>query len=378
MLRRAFLSSLVLCGFVFSVVTSAQSNDPAARAQDIIQQARAAIGDESKIAALKSLTAAGNSRRVFGEREIQTQVELELLMPDKVRRTTTTSPFPGTEFQQVEVVTADGVWFDSVSTSPMGGGGGGPIFTERVGGGGGGGGGDVVRQGGGAPGGGAARQGGGPNRVMMGPGGAGMSEEQRQILTKTDMTRLLIGMLLVPAPTVQLEYTWIGEAKAPDGVADVIQVKGPGDAKTMLFIDRTTHRVLMLSYKGKDMRNIRFGQPGGRGPGGPGGAGGQQAGGQQPAGQQPAGQQAPGQQAGGPPQMTPEEREKRMKELQEQIAKAPDVDFFYRFGDYKPVNGLNLPHLITRATADQTTEEWVLKYKINPNIKPDRFVKKQK
>jgi len=39
---------------------------------------------------------------------------------------------------------------------------------------------------------------------------------------------------------------------------------------------------------------------------------------------------------------------------------------------------LNLPHLITRATADQTTEEWVLKYKINPNIKPDRFVKKQK
>jgi len=93
---------------------------------------------------------------------------------------------------------------------------------------------------------------------------------------------------------------------------------------------------------------------------------------------QPAGQQAPGQQAGGPPQMTPEEREKRMKELQEQIAKAPDVDFFYRFGDYKPVNGLNLPHLITRATADQTTEEWVLKYKINPNIKADRFVKKQK
>jgi len=39
---------------------------------------------------------------------------------------------------------------------------------------------------------------------------------------------------------------------------------------------------------------------------------------------------------------------------------------------------LNLRHLITRATADQTTEEWVLKYKINPNIKADRFVKKQK
>src|SRR4030095_11543496 len=161
MLRRAFLSCLVLCGFVFSVVASAQSNDPAARAQEIIKQARAAIGDESKIAALKSLTAAGNSRRVFGEREVQSQVELELLMPDKVRRTTSTSPFPGTEFQQIEVVTADGVWFDSVSTSPMGGGG--AIFNERVGGGG-----DGVRQAAGGGGGGAGRQGGGPNRVMMG------------------------------------------------------------------------------------------------------------------------------------------------------------------------------------------------------------------
>lgn len=368
MLGRAFLSALVLCGFVFCVVASAQSNDPAARAQDIIKQARGAIGDESKIAALKSLTAAGNSRRVFGEREVQTQVELELLMPDKVRRTTTTSPFPGAEFQQVEVVTGESVWFDTVSTTPMGGGGG--VFNERVGGPGGGGG-DGVRQGGGGPGGGggAGRQGGGPNRVMMGPGGAGMSEEQRQNLTKTEMTRLMLGMLLVPAPTVQPEFTWVGEAKAPDGVADVIQVKGPGDSKSFLYIDRTSHRVLMLSYKGKDMRNIRFGQGGGRGPGGPGGGGGQP-----PAGGAPAG----GAPAGGPPQMTPEEREKRMKEIQEQIAKAPDVDFFYRFGDYKPVNGLNLPHLITRATADQTTEEWVLKYKINPNIKPDRFVKKQK
>ena len=173
---------------------------------------------------------------------------------------------------------------------------------------------------------------------------------------KTDLTRLLLGILLAPPPSVQVEYAWIGEAKAPDGVADVIQVKGPGDAKSMLYIDRATHRVLMVSYRGRPFRMMT--RPAGGGPGGPGGPGGAQPG------------------AGA--QMTPEEREKRRKEFEEQMAKQPDVDYFLRFGDHKQVSGLTLPHLVTRATGDQTSEQWGIKYKVNASIKPERFEKKEK
>ena len=311
------------------------AGDPA-RAQEILKLARAAIGDESKLAGLKSLTAAGSSRRVFGEREMQSEVEIEMVMPDKLRRTTASNPFPGAEFQQIEVITGDQMWTDMVSSMPtQGGTGGGP---------------------GGGP--------GGRAMGMMTGGMPGMTEEQRNLFLKADLTRLLLGILIAPPPSVQVEYAWIGEAKAPDGVADVIQVKGPGDAKSMLYIDRNTHRVLMVSYRGRPLRMMM--RPGGgggqRGPGGQGAPGGA-PGGAGPGAAQP---------------VTPEEREKRLKELQEQMAKEPDVDYFLRFGDHKQVSGLTLPHLVTRATGDQTSEQWAIKYKVNSNIKPERFEKKEK
>jgi hypothetical protein len=49
---------------------------------------------------------------------------------------------------------------------------------------------------------------------------------------RTEFTRIFLGFLLTPPANVHLEYTLVGEAKAPDGVADVIEVKGPGEAKT--------------------------------------------------------------------------------------------------------------------------------------------------
>ena len=44
--------------------------------------------------------------------------------------------------------------------------------------------------------------------------------------------------------------------------------------------------------------------------------------------------------------------------------------------DYKVVNGVKLPHLITRGTNGQTAEEWSIKsYRINPNFKGNTFTK---
>ena len=42
----------------------------------------------------------------------------------------------------------------------------------------------------------------------------------------------------------------------------------------------------------------------------------------------------------------------------------------------RAVNGIKLPHLITRGASGETNEEWVIKsYKINPNFKANTFTK---
>ena len=45
-------------------------------------------------------------------------------------------------------------------------------------------------------------------------------------------------------------------------------------------------------------------------------------------------------------------------------------------GDYKTVDGIKLPHLITRGVNDMTIEEWTIdSYRINPSFQPDVFTK---
>jgi hypothetical protein len=47
-------------------------------------------------------------------------------------------------------------------------------------------------------------------------------------------------------------------------------------------------------------------------------------------------------------------------------------------GDYKTVNGVKLPHLITRGTEETTQEEIKVKnLKINPTFKADTFTHSQ-
>ena len=44
--------------------------------------------------------------------------------------------------------------------------------------------------------------------------------------------------------------------------------------------------------------------------------------------------------------------------------------------EYKAVNGVKFPHLITRGASGETNEEWVIKsYKVNPNLKANTFSK---
>ena len=185
------------------------------------------------------------------------------------------------------------------------------------------------------------RGGGGFMMRMGGPGGPGgpgrePTEEERQRMRqaqaqrmKNEMARHSLAFLLRTDASV----TYAGEAEAEDGKADVIEVKPLGGTAMKLFIDQATHLPLMVTYEGVLPRMI----------------------GMRPGGQRP----------------TPEEIEKMRSE-------PPQTALFeVRYSEYKKVDGVLLPHLITTGANGNVTEEWTIdKFKVNPALKPESFVKK--
>ena len=77
--------------------------------------------------------------------------------------------------------------------------------------------------------------------------------------------------------------------------------------------------------------------------------------------------------------MTPEERDRRMKEAMDAFEKSPEVDYRWSFEDYRGVGGFNLPHRLTKIEAGTPNEEWTFsKIKLNAKMTADRFVRKEK
>ncbi|MCI0524363.1 MAG: hypothetical protein L0Y75_03785 [Acidobacteria bacterium] len=338
-----------------SAVALAQSADAKAKAEQILKQARAAIGDEKKLKELQSLSATGTARQTLGEMQFESDIEIELLMPDKVRKITNSQ-------RGAETLTFNGAdfWRD---------------FVPAMGGGGRGGGAFVIRQGGGGPGGSGAF--GGPG----GPGGANSPMAAfMQLQQRREFYQVMLGWLLIAPTSAQVEFAFIGEAPGPEGSKlNVLDGKGANGFNVRLYFDQQTHQLIGLSYKAKQLRGV---MGGGRSPGGPGGG---QGGGQGRQRQQQGAQAGqPGQpgQAGQQVQrieISPEERERRMKEFQERFDKAPEVDYRWAFAEYKSVGGLNLPHVLTKLEGATPNEEWkISKFKINPKISPDKFVRKER
>jgi hypothetical protein len=282
---------------------------PDPKAQDVIKQARAALGGEAALAKVQSLTVTGSARRTFGERESTADVTLDVLFPDKYKRTEDVGIQGGPSFTRVSAVNGADVWDDS---------------TNRGGGG--------FRFGGpGGPGG-----AGGPGGQGQGQGqGRQITEEERQRFRQMQERRMkgefaryaLIWLLKTDAAV-----TYAGVAEAPDGKADVLDVK-PADAPEMkLFVDQSSHKPLMLTYEGL-MPRVNFNRNG----------------------QRP----------------TPEEIEKMRNTPPQQVT------FEVHFTDYKKVDGVMLPHTITQGTNGTVNEEFTIeKYKLNAPLKPEQFVKK--
>jgi hypothetical protein len=303
----------------FAQTPDAQQSAPAAqaapaapdpKAQDVIKQARAALGGEAALAKVQSLTVTGSARRTFGEREVTADVTLDVLFPDKYKRTEDVGIQGGPSFTRVSAVNGSEVWDDSTNR-----GGGGFRF--------------------GGPGG----PGGPGGQGQGGPGGQGqgrqVTDEERQRFRQMQERRMkgefaryaLIWLLKTDAAV-----TYGGVAEAPDGKADVLDVKPAGAPEMKLFVDQSSHKPLMLTYEGL-MPRLAFSRTG----------------------QRP----------------TPEEIEKMRNTPPQQVT------FEVHFTDYKKVDGVLLPHTITQGTNGTVNEEFTIeKYKLNAPLKPEQFVKK--
>jgi hypothetical protein len=201
----------------------------------------------------------------------------------------------------------------------------------------GGGGGFMMRMGPGGPGG----PGGGPG----GPGAGGPGGANRQdpsVGIKAELYRTLLGIMPSSPLLSALTFTHVAEAEAPNGVADVIDVSGPDGFRARLFVDQAEHRPLMLSYM---MRQPRMRQ------------------------------MTP------PPQFkSDEERRAYFEEQRKKFEAEPppplvEANVFYT--DYRKVDGVMLPHKISRQVEGKVQEEWTIeRYKLNAPIKPDQFQKK--
>lgn len=284
-------------------VTASAADD---KAGELLAAMRQALGGD-KVEAVKTLSANGEFRRIMGEREINGDLTVEMAAPDKFKRTEDMGIPGGPAVSRVTTLNGTEFWEDT---------------TNRGGGGGG-----FMRFGPGGPGG-----PGGPR----GPNGQGPSEEDRQRWRQMQQRRLAGEMhrdLLMLLGRTTAPASYVGEAEASDGKADVIEVKPEGAAAMRLFLDQQTHLPLMLTYTGVMPRMIM-------------------------------------RQGGGPPP-SQEEIRKRMAEPPQ------EVTYEVRLADYKDVGGVMLPHQITQSVDGKPTEEWTVgQFKVNPNLKPEIFVKK--
>src|SRR5262249_52928501 len=166
-------------------IALAQASDAKAKADQILKQSRATIGDEKKLKDLQGLSFAGMVRQSIGDRQLESELEIDVLMPDKVRKTTNSQR--GTETQ-----TFNGVdfWRDFV-----------PAVTGGPGGG---------FRGGGGP--------GGPGG-FGGPGGAGAANSPMasyfQLQQRRGVYQIMLGWLLTAPASAQVEFAFAGEAPRP-------------------------------------------------------------------------------------------------------------------------------------------------------------------
>jgi hypothetical protein len=292
------------------------------KATEVLAAAHKALGDK-KLDALKTLSVEATLQRNVGERQMSSDIELLLELPDKYARSDTPTG-GGFVIGGTTGFNGDKAILPANTAPAMGGG-------------------MIIRMG-------------GPGGVFSTNPGEKPTPEQQEQMNRTmlrnarvELSRLMLGWFAMAHPSINAQFTYAGEAESPDGKAHVIDVKGSEGFAARLFIDEQTNLPLMVTYQAPQPRMMTFGGPAGRMGGAPG------------------------------HQLTDEERKKIREDAEKQIQelqKQPPtmVDYTLFVDDWRSVDGVKFPHSIRRASTGTTNEEWtVSRVKVNPKIDPKKF-----
>jgi hypothetical protein len=306
---------LLLAGVVVAAALP-EAQAPAPDAASVLAATRQALGGESRLSSVKNFVATGRTRQVRGDNLVPIEFEILCELPDKYVRKDeipaqesgpTSVGFNGSDLIQLPVPPAP----------PAG------------------------REGGGGP----------PSAQMA------AMRTNRVTAVKQDFVRLTLGMFATSFSTYPVTFAHAGQAEAPQGKADVIDVKGPSGFAVRLFVNSQTHLPIMVSWQAQapPMR----GMPPGRAGAPPDGRGGGPV-----APPTPAPPPAPGAGAGAP----------GMRSAGPGGPSGPSVEYRIYFADYRDVDGMQWPFRLRRATGPDTTEETTFdRFRINTKIDQKKF-----
>ena len=215
-MRKLASLSLIIAGLLVWAVPAFADDQ---RAQEILKQARTAIGGQEELQKIQSLYINGQYRRMFGERQMGGDREISILLPNKYLVEDSMNPGGlSTALITYRTLNGDHAW------NGQSGGGGGMVFR------------------------------------MAGPGGQQATPEQMEAamrrMLQIEMTRYLLAITLQTPESFAVEYKYVGESDVDDAKAEVVDVTGPDKFAVRLFFDKENHLPLLVSYRGPKPRVI--------------------------------------------------------------------------------------------------------------------------
>jgi hypothetical protein len=308
-MKHVALLVLLTIGLMLSAQTALAKDQ---RAEDLLKEARAAIGGDEALQKIQSMIMKGQYRRILGEREMGGDRDVSIMLPDKyLVEDSFNQGGLSTAAMNSKGLNGDKAWTSSSSGASHGGG-------------------MIIR--------------------MGGPGGQQASPEQMEAFFRRqhglEFARYLIATLLTPPPSLAVQYSYAGESDVEDTHAEAIDISGPENFSVRLFFDKQTHLPLLLSYRGRKPRLVTSFARSGDG----------------------------NVKTEDALKKAKEEAEKKL--AADGPPKPEEVDFFVRLTEYKKVSGLLLPHKLTFLIESDVSEEFdVAKYELNPQFKSDKFQK---
>jgi len=225
-MKKLFTLLPCLCLLLFASAAALADDQ---RAQEILKQAREAVGGEQRLQKIEALHINGQYRRVFGERQIAGDREISIVLPNKYLVEDSMNPGGlSTAMINTRALNGDHAWSGNS-------GGGGMVF-----------------------------------RMTTGPGGQQASPEQMEAILRhiyqAEFARYVLAMTLAPPASLAVEYKYAGESDVEGEQADVLDVSGPVGFAARLFFDKKSHLPLLLSYRGPKPRVVTMTRQAGNGP----------------------------------------------------------------------------------------------------------------